>query len=532
MLKEAVYYAKMTRGLFDMLRGRRYENPKSTLCDQLEHRGRRFLEQVHEHVFSVANHPYREMFRQAGCEYGDLENAILAHGLEPALHQLRDCGVYLSHDEIKGKTPIVRNGREIPGTPDSFIKRGAAGHWTSYSGGSRSAGTATPHSQEYRAYRDCYDHLLAEEFNLAGCDCAMVLPILPSSYAFTRARSMQQCGAPMSRWFAVGNLRDAGHYRLVTRALVAEARLLGAAVPWPDYLPDNDFSPVVRHIERSRDAGPKCVIWSVVSPAVRVATAAMEQGVSLKGVLFIVGGEALTEAKREVIEQSGAEALATYFASEIGTIGYGCRNMRGNCVHLFEDALGVIAWDREAPLTSARVQSLHFTTLLASNPRMLINAEFDDHGILGPAACDCAFSKLGFRRQIDGIWSFSKLTGYGATLVGSDILRVLEVDLPRRFGGQPGDYQMVETDAGGLEKLILRVSPRVGVKDCGAVREFFLSSVGNVFGGSLGVRNWRHGDALSVLIEEPEPTRSGKVLALHLLATGTAGHERSGKAAG
>jgi phenylacetate-coenzyme A ligase PaaK-like adenylate-forming protein len=252
-------------------------------------------------------------------------------------------------------------------------------------------------------------------------------------------------------------------------------------------------------------------------------------GVSLAGVIFLTGGEALTEAKREVIEQSGAEVHPNYFISEMGTVGYGCSRMRGNCVHVFEDNVAVIAVEREAPLSGAPVQSLHFTTLLPLNPRLLINVEMDDHGVVGPASCDCVLSRLGYRTQVDGIFSFSKLTGYGATLVGSDILRVLERGLPQRFGGSPADYQLVEAESEGLGKLVLRVSPRTGAKDAAAVREFFLKEVRALFGGSLTVREWRHGDALAVVLEEPEITRAGKVLSLHLLGEGARQHAKAGR---
>jgi hypothetical protein len=529
MLKEAVYYARMARGLFDILRLPPPADPHARLRDQMEHRAERFLEQVRDHVFAAPDHPYRIMFEQAGCEYGDLENGVRSRGLEATLRQLRDSGVYLLHDELKGKRPMVRNGREIPGSADSFLKRGNGGHWTSRSGGSRSAGTSTPHSTAYRAYRNCYEAVLTEEFGLAGRECILLFPILPAPYVFPTARSSQHVGLHISRWFAVGgNMRDTGHYRMVTRALVAEAKLLGTAIPWPEYLPPNDFTPVVKHLEKARARGRELVVRSIASPAVRVAAAASELGVSLAGVLFLVGGEALTEAKREVIERSGAEVHSNYYISEVGTVGHGCGRMRTNCVHVFEDNIAVIAVDREAPLSGARVQSLHFTTLLPLNPRLLINAEMDDHGIVGPARCDCLFSQLGYTTQIDGIYSFGKLTGYGATLVGSDILRVLERSLPQRFGGSPADYQLVETESGGESKLVLRVNPRTGVTDGDAVHEFFLNEVRGLFGGALSVRDWRHGDAFAVVMAEPESTPAGKVLSLHLLEEGARRQAKAG----
>ncbi|HEX3746869.1 MAG TPA: hypothetical protein VHW09_23180 [Bryobacteraceae bacterium] len=531
MLKEASYYARMTRGLVDVLKPRRAQDPKGKLRRQFERREEDFVQQVRDLVFAMPEHPYRKMFALAGCEFGDFEDSIRRLGLEKTLRQLKDAGVYLAHDELKGKRPMVRGGKEIPGNADSFLKPGQGGYWTSQSGGSRSSGTATPHGVAYRAHRNCYVDVWAEEFGLGGCGCVMLLPILPASYAFACARSAQLAGAPVSHWFAVGGgLRDAGPYRWVTRALVTEAKLLGCAIPWPALLPANDFMPVVRCLEKAVSKGRKTLVWSVVSPAVRVAAAALEHGISLHGVQFLVGGEALTAARREVIEQSGAEVCSTYYASELGTIGYGCRRMKSNCVHLFEDNVTAIAVERPAPLTDVLVQSLHFTTLLPYNPRLLINVEMDDHGILGTASCDCSFTQVGYSRQIDDIWSFSKLTGYGATLVGSDILRLLERALPRQFGGSPADYQLVETEREGIGKLILRVSPRTGARDTAAVREFFLKEVRGLFGGSLTVRDWKHAEAFTVTLEEPVATKAGKVLALHLLGTGTRSKAGSARA--
>ena len=53
-----------------------------------------------------------------------------------------------------------------------------------------------------------------------------------------------------------------------------------------------------------------------------------------------------------------------------------------------------------------------------------------------------------------GIRSFRKLTGEGMTLVGSEILRLLEEVLPARFGGSSTDYQLHEVeDERGLTRL-------------------------------------------------------------------------------
>jgi hypothetical protein len=155
---------------------------------------------------------------------------------------------------------------------------------------------------------------------------------------------------------------------------------------------------------------------------------------------------------------------------------------------------------------------------------LLINAEMEDTGVIGQATCDCTFTRMGFRKQIDQIWSFSKLTGYGTTLVGSDIVRVLEEVLPGRFGGSPTDFQLVETDAGKQTRMILRVNPRLTNVGTNEVRAVFLEEIRKMFGGALTVRDWHHGDAFEVVRKEPAATSTGKVLPLHLLGNRASGN--------
>lgn len=520
----------MAAGLPGMVRPRVLPDPYAALRDQLENREARFLAQLRALVFDNPGHPYHTMFELAGCAFADVEAGLRRDGLEATLAALQKGGVYLLHDELKGRQPIVRQGREIPATPASFLKAGAGGAWVSRSGGSRSAGTPTPQNTRYRSYRNCYEDLMAHEHAWAEREAALLLPILPAPYGFTRSANMARVGAPPRRWFAVGgqDLGTVRPYQWATRFLAAESRLLGAHVPQPEYLPDGDFTPVLGFLREALDRRGKALLWGIVSQCVRVAAAALERDMRLDGVDFVVGGETLSPAKRELIEQAGGRVFPTYIASEIGTIGYACRQMEGNCVHAFTDNAAVIGVERAAPLTEARVNSLHFTTLLPENPRLLINAEMDDHGTVGPARCDCTFSRAGFHVQIDNIYSFSKLTGYGTTLVGGDLLQVLEEILPRRFQGAPTDFQLIEREARKQTELVLRVHPRLARADSAEVERVFLDEVRRMYGGSLTVREWTHGRAFRVEREAPAATPSGKILALHLLG-GDAGDRSPSK---
>jgi hypothetical protein len=145
----------------------------------------------------------------------------------------------------------------------------------------------------------------------------------------------------------------------------------------------------------------------------------------------------------------------------------------------------------------------------------------DDAGILEQGACDCTFSRAGFTTRIRDVFSYGKLTGQGVTLVGTDILRVLEEVLPARFGGGPLDYQLVEEDAPHQARILLRVSRRVSLPSPEAVRDCFLSELRRFQGGTGALRIWRSTGALEVVHEDPLVTRTGKVLPLHLLGTGS-----------
>jgi hypothetical protein len=126
------------------------------------------------------------------------------------------------------------------------------------------------------------------------------------------------------------------------------------------------------------------------------------------------------------------------------------------------------------------------------------------------------------------MYSFTKLTGYGVTLVGTDILQILEEALPGRFGGSPADYQLVEQEAGTETRVVLRVNPRIGEAPAGEIRSFFLSEIRKVFGGSLSSRTWTHAASVEVLLEPPIAGGTGKILPLHLLGPDSASKLRQG----
>jgi len=93
----------------------------------------------------------------------------------------------------------------------------------------------------------------------------------------------------------------------------------------------------------------------------------------------------------------------------------------------------------------------------------------------------------------------------------------VEEVLPARFGGHPTDYQFVEEEEGGLPKVNIIVSPRVGGFSEEAVVATVFQALSAVPGGDIMSEQWRQAETLRVVNREPYVTASAKILPLHIL---------------
>ena len=102
--------------------------------------------------------------------------------------------------------------------------------------------------------------------------------------------------------------------------------------------------------------------------------------------------------------------------------------------------------------------------------------------------------------------------------LGPTLVALLEDELPRRFGGGPTDYQLIEQeDSGGRCRVSLAVAPRIGPVDESRVRETalaFLSGEGSA--ERMMARVWAGGDTLRVVRREPIVSEASKVLPIHV----------------
>jgi hypothetical protein len=203
---------------------------------------------------------------------------------------------------------------------------------------------------------------------------------------------------------------------------------------------------------------------------------------------------------------------------EMGLVGIGCADATAvDDQHLLTDKLAVIQRPRGGD-PQAPVSVNNYTSLTASSPKLMLNVESDDYGVIERRACRCAIGALGLDWHMHTIRSYEKLTSEGMNFLGHDLMRLVDEVLPARFGGAPTDYQFVEEDEGGLPKVSLVVSPRVGPVDEAAALDAVVAFLNRAPGATddHGER-WREARTLRVERREPYATAASKVLALHTL---------------
>ncbi len=504
----------MAAGLAELQRSPVAADPVAAIRDQMANRERHFLHLARA-VLENPDHLYRLLFDQAGCSYADLEASVERKGLHQTMRELLEAGVYVTHEEYRGRTEIVRGGRHIRWSADLWRNpAGDGGRNLQATSGSTGNRMVTAVSNEFLLYREGHEWIEIEEMGLRERARVLLGAVLPSSWPIRRIITWHRLGVPTDRWFAPG-VEVPWQYRWTTRLLVMQARALGAQAPMPEYLPANDFRPVVRALEQFRSEGRPAYVRTMVSMATRVASTARDQGSNIEGTVFSVSGEALSSAKRALIEGVGAQVVSLYGATEFGTFGFACRALTGtDRVHLYEDNLLLTSYG----LPELERETLFVTSLAPRGPRILINVGVDDCATLEEGSCDCLYQKLGMTRQAHSIFSYGKLTSQGITMDAADLVALLEVELPGRFGGHAGDYQLAEVDGAEQSSVVLRVRPgRVDATALDAVREFCLERLGGLSGGSLSRRLWEFTGGLRVVLEDPEETATGKVHAIRLL---------------
>jgi len=499
------------------------DEAKRTMARRMEDREQNFLRIVEQSVYAHPGSPYLPMLRMAGCEFGDLQNLVSRTGLENALRQLRQEGVYVTFEEFKGRKPMVRNGQTFAVKPRDFDNPRMRPHLFMQTGGSTGAAINVGVDLDDIAARAPQEMVTLAAHGLLDDPAARWSGALPAG----ALRSILKCayfGRVPTRWFTPNRLTDSKHwvkYGLATTYILGWLRLFGASVPWPETVTADQAVVVARGLEEIlRDHG-RCSMNTTVSRALRVSLAAQDAGIDLQGITFFGTSEPATPAKVRQIVASGAKFASTYGMVEAHRIGIGCATSElGDDVHLHLDAYALFTFPYEVPNFGVTVPAFNVTALLPISSKVLINLQMDDYGILEEKRCGCDLESYGLTTHIREIRSYSKLTGEGVTLIGDEITTVLEEVLPARFGGTPLDYQLVEReDEDGFTRLYLFIHPRLDIADETEVSAAVLQALSASSSMADAVRTvWQHTQTLRVMRREPIITARGKHFPLRLLS--------------
>ena len=517
--------ARLTRDLLPFLR-----DPISVAQADAWHQERLatreswFLRVAEQQIYTVPHSPYLQLLRLAGCELGDLRTLVRQEGVEGALAQLLQRGVYVTFDEFKGRRPAVRGSQHLTFAEHEFDNVRAAVHYEVRTGGTGGRRSRVPRSLGFTLETAYATLSLLDAYDLLG---------VPQSFWMTGPVNHLLRNPKMAvrtdRWFYPLTPLP-WSVRLGAFYLVGLLRLAGHSMPLPMHADLQQPERMVAWIVRRRRSSPRLCFHLPVSAGVRIATAATQSGISLDGVTFLITSEPYSEARRQTIEASGARAFINYGSQEVSIAATSCVTPQAaDDVHVFDSRYAVIQRSRYLDEGGPAFDALAFTSLTADSPKTLLNVETGDAADLERRDCDCKLGALGLRTHLANIRSFEKLTGEGVTFARTNLAQIVESILPARFGGISIDYQVVEEErTGGLPRLVLRVSPAVGALDDATVRATFLEALAQE--GALErhmAAFWVRANTVEIARELPHVTPAGKVLPFQVLrATSTAQQHR------
>lgn len=518
LLADLKMYAGFAWGLKALLREPiSVEAAEAYVRQRMRARDAAFLQMVERAIFANPRSPYLKLFQAAGCELGDVQHLVQQEGVEGALQKLLQAGVYVTFEEFKGRAPAVRGSQTSALRDTDFDNPLITTHFWSSSGGSWGRPTRI---------RIDLDHVAQSAPHWALWFAAhdwLTSPLIfwTPFYAAMANRQLMcaKFGKKFVKWFCPAGI-DTRKDRLFSACMHSLVRW-AAGFPKPEFVSsfEDGARKVGLYLVRMVQDGMKLCVNTSPSAAIRICLAMQEQGISLRNVTFLLGSEPLTPTRKETIEATGAKAVPTYGFSEGGSVGSQCPNPTApDDIHISLDAYAVIQRARRLA-DGETVDALLLTALRPACPKVLLNTEIGDYAVLETRQCECLFDELGYVQHLHTIRSFAKLTGEGVTFIGADLFHLMEEVLPKRFGGNVTDYQLVEEqDDRGLPRYSLLISPLVGALDEKALVVAFLEELSKMRDSYRLMANlWAQADILHVKRQHPLVTTRGKVLPFRTL---------------
>lgn len=503
-------YFRLAKGLKPFLRTTlTVAEAESSIRQWMRDREMRFLRKLERTVFEYPASPYLKLFKAGGIELQDVHRLVGQEGLEGTLSQLRDAGVYVTWEELKGRTELRRGSWSCTVQEASFNNPTDRTHYVIRSGGTSGTPVRVPvalddHAQSAPNW--------AYLFHAYGW---LDEPLIFWTPAHTSiANSYLRCakfGKKYSKWFHLAGMKSFPE-RFRSTAVHSLIRYVGG-FPAPEKATMQNLEKVSDYLFEQLSSGFKPVVRCPPSAAAALAIEVCRQGRSLQGVSFLLGAEPVTEARRRTIESAGAKAVPTYGTTEAGWVG---AQFPGDLitdeVRIFRDAYAVVRQSRGGS-TERQPGPLLCTSLRPAGPKVLLNAELGDAAVVEPVTATDSAAQIGYDLRMHSIRSFRKVTAWGVTLALNDLYVVLEEDLPRLFKAKVGDFQLLEEQSdNGISGLRLLVNPTVQASEEQLQRVFLdrLSRV-RLYYRAMGEMLAEVG-TFKIERRQPVTTVSGKVL--------------------
>jgi hypothetical protein len=500
------------------------EEAERMVQEQLASRDEGFLRVLELGVYANPRSPYRRLLLHAGFQFKDVESLVRERGLEGAMARLYDAGVYVTLDEFKGRAPIRRPGLEFKVSQFDFDNPLLTEHYAGSTSGSRGGGTRVAIDFDFFAFEAA--EWLCDLYSAGDAEMPQVLwhrgP--PGTMGLRSSLILARLGRTPPKWFSPSKPlwnRQGLQGRAMIAYTRAASRLFGKPLPAPKYAPE--ASELVPYLADAVRRGKPVSVHCTMSPAVRICLAAEKLGADIRGTRFRSGGEPYTEGKAAVINRVGARLSPGYAMFEAGTISLPCGAPTvADDMHILSHRLVVLHRPLRLP-GGVEVQSLIHTSLVQSSPKLMLNVESGDYGVVEERDCGCPWYQRGFKTHLHSVRSYEKLTSDGVMFMGSMLYELLEETLPARFGGSVTDYQFVEEEEeDGLPRVSVVISPRVGPLDEAAVLNTVVESLSFADWSRSQAELWRQEGTLRVDRREPLATMTGKILPLHVLASAPA----------
>jgi hypothetical protein len=495
------------------------EAAQNILKQQLQRREETFLRVLERGVYGNPKSPYRRLLVQSGFQYEDVRVLIQDRGLEKTLGQLHEAGVYVTLDEFKGRTSIKRPNFEFAVSARDFDNPLLQVHYEGTTGGSRGGGTRIP--IDFDSFANESASLLCSLYasGVAGRPAFLWRPEPPGTMGLRSVLLCAGAGFLPEKWLSPSRVhwnRQGLQGRALMIYTLVVSRLFGRPLPRPRFA--GTESEIVAYLADAARQGTPALMLCGPSQWVRICQTAELAGVNIEGTVFYGGGEPYTDGKAAVLHRTGARALSSYGMQEAGSIGLMCGSpFVTDDMHFMSDRLAMLQHPVELS-PGIRVNSLLYTTLTTTAPKLMLNVESGDYGVIEERDCGCLWQRLGFTTHIHHVHSYEKLTSDGVMFMGSMLHDLLEQTLPARFGGSPLDYQLVEEEEEGLPRVSLVVSPEVGPLEDRELIETVLRFVGFADWSRRQADQWRQTGTLRIQRRKPYVTRAGKILPLHVLS--------------